>query len=134
MLHGGCLCGAVKYVVDGTPLLMENCHCSMCRKAHGGAYTTFLKIARKDFRFTQGEEHVATYASSAAATRSFCRECGGRFLFDWARSADYLWLAAGGLDDDPGIRPSFHIFAGSKANWFQIEDTLPQYDGYPPAE
>lgn len=106
----------------------------MCRKAHGGAYTTFVKIARGDFRFTQGEEHVVAYRSSAEVTRSFCRECGGKFLFDWDRAADYLWLAAGGLDDDPGITPAFHIFVGSKADWFQIEDSLPQYDAYPPAE
>lgn len=104
----------------------------MCRKAHGGAYTTWLKIARADFRFTQGTEHVVTYQSSAEARRSFCRECGGRFLFDWARSGEHLWLAAGTLDDDPDMRPAFHIFVGSKAEWFRIEDGLPQYETYPP--
>lgn len=105
----------------------------MCRKAHGGAYTTLLKIARKDFRFTQGDEYVVTYPSSAAATRSFCRDCGGRFLLDRTRFAGCLWLAAGSLDDDPGISPSFHTFVGSKADWFQIVDTLPQYDACSPA-
>jgi hypothetical protein len=29
--------------------------------------------------------------------------------------------------DDPGIRPSAHIFVGSKAPWFTITDDLPQY-------
>ncbi|MGR9092661.1 MAG: GFA family protein, partial [Gammaproteobacteria bacterium] len=83
MLHGSCLCGAVKYTVAGEPLLMENCHCSMCRKAHGGAYTTFLKIARKDFAISAGDGHIVAYRSSPEVTRSFCRECGGKFTFDW---------------------------------------------------
>lgn len=134
MLRGSCLCGAVTYTLDGAPLLMENCHCSMCRKAHGSAYTTFLKIARKDFRFTQGEDHVARYRSSAGVTRSFCRECGGRLLFDWEQATEHLWLAAGGLDDDPGMTPSIHIFVGSQAGWVQIDDDLPQYEAYPPAQ
>jgi len=134
MLRGSCLCGAVTYALDGAPLLMENCHCSMCRKAHGSAYTTFLKIARKDFRFTQGEDFVARYRSSAGVTRSFCRECGGRLLFDWDQATEHLWLAAGGLDDDPGITPSMHIFVRSKADWDQIDDDLPQYEAYPPVE
>ncbi len=134
MLRGSCLCGEVQYTVDGAPLLMVNCHCSMCRKAHGGAYTTFLKIARKDFRINAGEKHIVAYQSSPEVTRSFCRLCGGKFTFDWARAPEYLWLAAGGLDGDPGITPSCHIFVGSKADWFQISDTLPQYDAYPPAD
>jgi hypothetical protein len=32
-----------------------------------------------------------------------------------------------GAQDDPGIRPSRHIFVGSKAPWFTITDDLPQY-------
>ena len=29
--------------------------------------------------------------------------------------------------DDPTIRPTKHIFVGSKALWFTITDDLPQY-------
>ena len=106
----------------------------MCRKAHGGAYTTFLKISRSDFRIIEGDDYVVAYQSSPEVRRSFCRECGGKFTFDWSRAPDYLWLVAGGLDDEPGMTPACHIFVGSKADWFQIEDTLPQYDAYPPAD
>jgi hypothetical protein len=34
----------------------------------------------------------------------------------------------GTLVDAPRIRPSKHIFVGSKAPWFTITDTLPQFD------
>ena len=33
----------------------------------------------------------------------------------------------GTLVDDPSIRPTAHIFVGSKAPWFAITDDLPQY-------
>ena len=35
---------------------------------------------------------------------------------------------------DPGIRPMFHIFVGSKAPWHEITDSLPQYAELPPVE
>ena len=133
-LNGSCLCGGVAYEIAGEPLEMSNCHCSMCRRAHGGAYTTFLKVRRKDFRITSGAERVAGYASSPGVTRSFCSECGGKFTFEWDAAPDVLWLAAGTLDDDPGMTPSRHIFVGSKADWFEIHDDLQQFDAYPPTE
>ncbi|MGI4959803.1 MAG: GFA family protein, partial [Janthinobacterium lividum] len=35
------------------------------------------------------------------------------------------------LVDEPSIRPSMHIFVGSKAPWFEITDGLPQFDELP---
>lgn len=37
----------------------------------------------------------------------------------------------GTLDDDPGIKPSSHIFVGSKAPWFDITDDLPRHKEFP---
>lgn len=133
-LIGSCLCGNVKYALTSPPLLLENCHCGMCRKAHGGPYTTFAKIIKADFRFITGAELVARYQSSNEVQRSFCRQCGAKFTFEWTRSPDYLWLAVGTLDDELDMQPAFHIFVGSKAPWYDINDTLPQYDSYPPAD
>jgi hypothetical protein len=39
----------------------------------------------------------------------------------------------GTLLDDPSIRPTAHIFAGSKAPWYSITDDLPQYEGHVPS-
>jgi hypothetical protein len=36
----------------------------------------------------------------------------------------------GTLCDEPAIRPSAHIFVGSKAPWFAITDRLPQHNGF----
>ena len=34
MMTGGCLCGAIRYAMDGAPILViSHCHCSDCR--HG---------------------------------------------------------------------------------------------------
>ena len=43
------------------------------------------------------------------------------------RNGAYVHVAMGTLRDDPTIRPTAHIFVGSKAPWFEITDRLPQY-------
>ena len=39
-------------------------------------------------------------------------------------------VTMGTLVDEPSIRPSAHIFVGSKAPWFEITDDLPQHQGH----
>jgi hypothetical protein len=47
------------------------------------------------------------------------------------RERGFVVVPMGSLDDDPGIRPERHIFAGSKAPWYEIPDDLPQHAEYP---
>ena len=55
-----------------------------------------------------------------------CNRCGS-LLYSVVRDGAFVHVALGTLLDDPGIRPSRHIFVGSKAPWFTITDDLPQY-------
>ena len=58
-----------------------------------------------------------------------CAACGS-LLYSVVRDGAYVHVALGSLVDDPGIRPTKHIFVGSKAPWFEITDDLPQFDEY----
>src|SRR5210317_1434133 len=52
MIHeGSCLCGKVKYEVHGDIKHVLNCHCPMCRKAHGAAFRTRGSVSPKDFKW-----------------------------------------------------------------------------------
>jgi hypothetical protein len=42
------------------------------------------------------------------------------------RNGDYVHVAMGALVDAPSVRPTEHIFVGSKAPWFEITAELPQ--------
>jgi len=131
MLHGSCLCEGIRYEIGASVEDMTNCHCGMCRKAHGAAYATFVTARGKDFRYTQGEDLVQSYPSSPTLVRAFCRVCGSSLVVVEPETGD-VFVAAGTLDDDPGIRPESHIFVGSKAPWLDILDDLPTFDEYPP--
>lgn len=130
MNRGSCLCGAVQF--EAGPFdSMEHCHCSMCRRHHGAMFATFLGGRPDAFRWISGEDKVVTYQSSANGLRPFCRSCGSVLPVVLPRLAA-AFIPAGNLEGDPGLRPQFHMFAGSAAAWFPITDTLPRSARFPP--
>jgi hypothetical protein len=49
----------------------------------------------------------------------------------WGVAGERVFIPAGCLDDDPGVRPIVHIFVASKAPWDEITDSLPRLDTMP---
>jgi len=131
MIRGGCLCGEVRYEITGVPLEFCYCHCQMCRRVHGAPFGSYAAINPRQRHFTRGEEWIVEYRSSADTVRTFCRRCGSKLAFQNSQTPDEIWVPAGTFDGDPGIRPTYHMFVGSKAPWFEITDDLPQHSGEP---
>ena len=128
--QASCLCGTLRYEIDGPFTMMMSCHCSMCRKHHGAPFATFAAAALDGFRWIAGENEVKYYDSSSQGKRSFCPVCGsvGPTLM---KEMGLAVVPAGAIDGDPGIRSKGHIFAASKAPWHTISDSLPQHEEYP---
>ena len=131
MIRGSCLCGGVQYRINRRLSDARNCHCSMCRKAHGSAFRSRASVKAADFEWVQGEELITFYESSVGNRRGFCRVCGSPILSKFEAHPDYYGLPLGALDDDPGIRPNLHVHVASKAPWFTITDDLPQLPAGP---
>src|SRR5262249_62305298 len=110
--------------------LMGYCHCSMCRTAHGAAFSSFAVVAAREFRFTRGEDLVELYESSPGHHRGFCRVCGSNAPVR-SPNGKAVFVAAGSFDDDPEVRPTVHLFVGSKASWWEPNDDLPKFDTFP---
>ena len=132
MIRGSCLCGGARYEISGPLSYPLNCHCSMCRKAHGAAFRSRARVKADDFRWTQGAELVTYYESSPGNHRGFCRVCGSPLLSRFDHDPTFYGLPLGALDDDPGIKPGFHVFVAYKAPWYDITDELPQFAELPP--
>jgi len=132
MSKGSCLCGTVRYETSVPLEHIDHCHCSMCRRSHGAAFSTYGRVPKEAYRVTSGESNLKAYASSDAVVRSFCDRCGSSLLFQHAALPEYNFVAVGTLDEDPGTKPEAHIFVESKASWYDITDDLPQHAQYPP--
>lgn len=128
MLEGSCLCGSVRYEIQGELGPSVHCHCVQCRKASGASVTTNASVAASDFRFVQGEALVGEFESSPGNIRCFCTKCGSPLIKRIAADPSKLRFRLGTLDSDPKTRPAAHIFLRSKAPWTVITDDLPQHD------
>ena len=128
MLNGRCRCGAVRYVVDDAFEYAMNCHCSACRASTGAAYKPIAGIVREKLLVTQGAERLVSFGEQLKNDQR-CDECGS-YLFSVVREGRYVHVWMGTLIDEPTLRPTHHIFVGSKARWHQITDDLPQYLEY----
>lgn len=133
-ITGGCLCGAVRYEVHGPFLRASHCHCSRCRRHSGTAVCTQGRVKREDFRLSSGAGFIRCYQPSGGSVKAFCLMCGSSLFGGTWPDGPEVSIRLGSVDGDPGIRPQFHTFVGSKAPWDEILDDLPQFEESRPPE
>jgi hypothetical protein len=129
VIHGGCLCGGVRYRLSGPFLRAGHCHCSRCRKHSGAAACTQGRVLREHFELLCGAELIRAYRPApGAAVKAFCAVCGSSlFGGEWPAGPE-VSIRLGSVDGDPGIRPQYHTWVGSRACWDEIQDDLPRHD------
>ncbi len=121
---GGCLCGALRFEVSAAPVLVEICHCNMCRKATGAPVMAWAGVPRDGFRWLQGEP--AGFASSPGVTRSFCGRCGTSLTHFSERFDREIYVSLAALDDPEALPPEVHIWTSDDLSWFETADALPR--------
>ena len=130
-LVGGCLCGSVRYEVSAALGPVENCHCSMCRKAHGAAFSTNSVVPTSALKITVGAEFISEYESSPNRRKCFCSKCGSQLFIRRTNRPEYTVVTLGSMEGELQERPARHVFVESKASWYNITDALPQFKIYP---
>ena len=120
---GACLCGAVRFAVEGRLGEPLACHCGQCRRQSG--HFPVASIARRaDLNLLQADS-LKWYRSSESARRGFCGTCGS-FLFWTAHDEDTVSFALGALDAPTGLALEKHIFVADKGDYYDIADGVPQ--------
>jgi len=115
-LPGSCLCGAIRFGVDGPFPKLYQCHCSLCRKQGGSASNTGLIVASDKFRWLGGEELIGKWQRSSGFRSWFCQRCGST-VPNPLRDTGFVWVPAGALDDDGPLEIGAQVFLGSKTSW-----------------
>lgn len=123
MHRGSCLCGAVRFEVDGELPAPDACHCHNCRK-HSGHYFASSDVPRDRVRI-EGLEAVSWYNSSPDVRRGFCSVCGASLFFD-PPALDWIGIAMGAFDGPTETRLAVHIFVADKGDYYDIADGVPQ--------
>ncbi len=119
---GGCLCGAIRYVVEGPLRPVVACHCTQCRKA-SGPHVAATACRRQDLSVSGGEA-MTWYRSSPGVRRGFCSRCGSHLFWD-DESRDFISIFAGSLEKPTGLELVTHIFVDDIGDYYRITDGLP---------
>lgn len=128
---GGCLCGALRYVLHAPLRDLCYCHCSSCRRAAGAATVPWGTVLRASFVVTRGV--LTEHRSSPQVTRGFCATCGAGLTYHTDARATDIDIALASLDAPERFAPEAHVWVADKLPWVHISDGLPQFAaGLPP--
>ena len=132
VVSGSCLCGGVEFRITEPFSAVYNCYCGRCRKGRSGVHATNGFVSANAIQFVRGEQNLEQYKVPEARffTQVFCRDCGALMpRIDPGRGVAIVPF--GSLDADPGTSPECSIFVADKPPWFDITDSLPQYEEGP---
>ncbi len=127
MASGACNCGAVAFEIDADPADIYFCHCSICRRATGSNGIAVVVVDNAAFRWTRGEEQIATWKKPDADWQFwFCRVCGSSL--PGANDEARMFIPAGLISEGgEALRVMHHIWVDSKASWDEIGDSGQQH-------
>jgi hypothetical protein len=123
--EGGCLCGAVRFRVEGAGRDLCYCHCRSCRLASGAHCVAWGTFEPARFRVTRGA--LTFHRSSDPVQRGHCARCGGSLTYAHAARPQEIDVALASLDDAGGLAPECHIWVSHKLPWVVLGDGLPQH-------
>lgn len=127
-LNGGCLCGGVRYRLDGKCRDIICCHCENCRRTHGH-YSAYTALQKSALSLLSSETLQWYHDASPDTWRGFCNRCGASLFWDARDGAGRISVAAGSLDDSGDLKTIGHIFMAEAAHYYQIDDGLPRFEG-----
>ncbi|WP_341863118.1 GFA family protein [Gymnodinialimonas sp. 57CJ19] len=127
--NGACLCGAVRFRIDGAFEHFFLCHCTRCRKDSGSAHSANLFSTSAQLEWLAGADLVAVFQlPKTRHVKAFCTCCGSAMP---VMQKGFLSVPAGAIDTELTLRPAAHICTGSRAGWDDALHVIPRIDGLP---
>lgn len=126
---GSCLCGAVRFAVEGGFDRFYLCRCAHCRKDTGSAHAANLFSMTATLHWLAGQDRTTLYRlPETRHARCFCAVCGSALPYAAERM---IVVPAGSLDGAFDAVPDAHLFVASKAAWEHDLERIPAFDAFP---
>ncbi|MCY1671825.1 GFA family protein [Novosphingobium sp. SL115] len=130
-MTGGCLCGAVRYDIAGSPAMQGVCHCRNCQVQAGSAFSMIVGVTETALTITGTTKTYLDQGDSGNAVhRAFCGNCGSPLFSRICGMPDMVFIKAGTLDDTSSFSPTFQVWAKSRQRWVDLGN-LPSFQTNP---
>jgi hypothetical protein len=127
MSEGGCLCGAIRYRLDGIPQSSVVCHCTSCRRASGAPSVAWITVYARQFEILSGDPQ--SIESSPGITRQFCGRCGSALTYHTRKSSDSIDVTTATLDDPNQFPPTGDVWLEDKLAWQPTDPEIAKFIG-----
>jgi len=94
----------------------------------GSAFGAYVKVSQADLTLTHGADKLSSYEVTDKLSIRFCQVCGSTIYASHADHSGFVYISLGTMTEGSGIRPTYHEFVGSKASWYEIQDSLPKFE------
>ena len=121
-ITGGCLCGGVRYQVNGPLREIIACHCEQCRRS-SGHFVAATACRRTHFALTK-EASLKWFSAVEGFRRGFCNQCGSSLFFE-ETGGERVSIAAGSLDAPQGLKVAAHIYVAEAGDYYAIDSDVP---------
>jgi len=121
-LTGSCLCGGVRYRIDGRLRGVINCFCTQCQKT-SGHHVAATRVNRDDLTL-EADSSLKWFESSPGIQRGFCGACGGNLFWNDGKN-NQISVMAGTLDKPTGLKTIENIFVQDASDYFDIPEIKP---------
>ena len=132
VVEGGCLCGDVRYRIDGVPESSGTCQCRTCRKASAAAIVPWMHLQAENFTLLTAKP--VEFKSSSSVIRTFCGRCGTPITYWHESYGPTIDVTTCSLDDPEKFPPIGHVWTSHKLSWLHLADGLPAFEEGPPAD
>ena len=130
-LTGGCLCGEIRYRLNGDPVVSRVCWCRDCQRiSSNGTVNVIFPTSSIEVNGTTSE-YVCVAASGNNVRRRFCPKCGSHLFADNTGRLGLTVVRIGTLDEPSSINPTANIWASSAPTWACLDSTLQRFDRQP---
>lgn len=128
-LEGGCLCGAVRYVLKAKPNYVYFCHCRDCQRESGSPFVSDMNVDRSSLQIEgQLTRYTRTGDSGRSVHRNFCTRCGTTLLTEFDVDPEHVAIKACSLDDPSWLEPDRHLFTSRTQPWLELHDQRTRYE------
>lgn len=119
MSEGSCYCGALTFKTPDTSLWCAHCHCTMCQRAHGAGFVTW--VGYPEDKVEVNGPTLRWFQSSDRGERGFCQTCGSTVFFKGRKWPGELHIARANLGDIDR-QPAGHAHIESRVPWIEKSD------------
>lgn len=121
-ITGGCLCGGVRYQVNGPLRDIIACHCEQCRRT-SGHFVAATACRRAHFALIT-DATLRWFSAVGGFRRGFCNQCGSSLFFE-ETEGERVSIAAGSLDKPQGLKIAAHIFVKEAGDYYELDTRVP---------